>query len=71
MDEAFLDIEDQVVVWPDERGRSCIANTFDEEGLPGGCVEAMNGCLIPFAIKPPRPDVSDFFSYKSRYGFPI
>lgn len=69
--EAFMGIEDQVVVWPDERGRSCIANTFDEERLPGGCVGVMDGCLIPFAIKPPRPDASDFFSYKSRYGFSI
>lgn len=60
-----------MVVWPDGRGRSHIVNYFEEEGLPGGCVGPRDGSLIPFAIKFPRPDAPDFFSYKSRYGFSI
>lgn len=68
---ALQGVEDQVAVWPDGRGRSHIANYFEEEGLPSGCVGPMDGSLIPFAIKFPRPDAPDFFSYKSRYGFPI
>lgn len=48
-----------------------LASNFEEQGLPGGCAGAMDSCLlIPFfAITSPRSNASDFFPYKSRYGF--
>ncbi len=58
---ALLDIEPQVVCWPDEQERLEIAVDFETRGVPGGCVGIVDGCLIVLANKPRRKDGADFF----------
>nr|XP_019008575.1 uncharacterized protein I206_06252 [Kwoniella pini CBS 10737]OCF47356.1 hypothetical protein I206_06252 [Kwoniella pini CBS 10737] len=68
---ALLDLEDEVILWPDKLERREIADQIAAAGVPGGCVGFVDGCLIVLDQKPSRPDGADFFSYKGRYGVSI
>ena len=69
---ALLDMEPNVLFWPDADEREEIARAFDREhDVRDGCVGIIDGFHVVLAHRPRRPDGADWFNRKERYSFNV
>jgi len=67
----MLPLEPKYTKWPKQAEREQIAEEFEEDGIPGGCVGAIDGCHIVLYACPATPDRKDFFNRKDRFSYNI
>lgn len=68
---ALLGLESRYTRWPKRAERERIAEEFEEEGIPGGCVGAIDGCHMVLYARPGLEDHKDFLNRKDRYSYNV
>jgi len=68
---ALIALEPRYTKWPGTEERKAMEEKFTEEGIPGGCVGAIDGCHIVLFACPGTHDYVDYFNRKERYSYNI